>query len=77
MTYALDLPYMLFVELVNKAFEERHEVRLFQRWIPYQAEMPFTEFKEKLTEIRKTNDDHRTAKDILVEVDLQLARMRN
>lgn len=77
MGYALNLPYALFVDLVNKAIEETHNDRLFQRWIPYQSELPLTEFKAKLTEIQSTTTDQRSADMILQEVEINLARMRN
>lgn len=69
MRYPLDLDFKTFIELVNKALQEKQEDILIQRWIPYQSEISFTDFKNKLIKVKHTTRDTRTGKEILDQVE--------
>ena len=60
---------MQFIDLRNKAVKEKQEEILLQRWIPYQSEISFNDFKIKLIDIQQTHQDSRTADEILNQVE--------
>lgn len=56
------------IELIKKAYEQRNEDMLMQRWIMhYQAEMSFDEFKARLG-VAKEAKNNKTEEEILKEV---------
>lgn len=62
---------------IRFAFEKQNDEYLFQRWLPYQAEMGFDEFKEK---IRIANIPEKPDEEILSDVEMileQFARSKN
>ena len=69
MRYPLDLDFKTFIELVNKALQQKQEDILIQRWIPYQSEISFMDFKDKLIKVKHTTKDTRTGKEILDQVE--------
>lgn len=46
--YFLELEWIDFVDSVNFAINEKQEEILIQRWIPFQSEISFEEFKKSL-----------------------------
>lgn len=55
------------IELIKKAYEQRNEDLLMQRWmLHYQHEISFEEFKTRLG--ATTVQDNRTEEEILLEV---------
>lgn len=55
------------IELIKKAYEQKNEDLLMQRWmLHYQHEISFEEFKTKLG--ATTVQDNRTEEEILLEV---------
>lgn len=55
--------------MINKAIEEKQEEILIQRWIPYQSEISFKEFKANLVKVQEVQKDYRTSKEILNRVE--------
>lgn len=53
--------FLLFV--MSREEEELLDSRLFARWIPYQAEISFEDFKEQLRP-KKMKDDKEVLKDV-------------
>lgn len=71
----LDLSLVDGFRLINKAFEERQNEQLYQRWIMgYDKEMAFDEFKEKLT--KRKVDESLTEEEILEDVENILNEFR-
>lgn len=54
--------------MINKAFEEDTNDRLYQRWIPFSNEIGFDDFKNSLVRKVKMKNDTRTAEEILMAV---------
>ena len=55
------------IHLIEKAMDEEKEDRFFQRWIPYQSEMAYDEFKRVLGDKARTKYDTRTTEEILLQ----------
>lgn len=51
--------------MINRAFEQEEEEKLFQRWIPYQGQYGFEEFKQML---RTANKRSKSNDEIMADV---------
>lgn len=60
----MQLEFELGMELIEKCEEQRIEEQIFMRWIPYQGQISFEEFKKELVPSRK-EQDNRTAEEII------------
>lgn len=54
------------IRLIEKAMDEEKEEKLFQRWIPFQSEMPYDEFKRQLGDRARMKLDTRSTEEILM-----------
>ena len=73
--FILDLSVDDGVRLINKAFEERNNERMYQRWIMgYDKELTFADFKNKLT-VQKI-DETLTEDEIMEDVEAILNQFR-
>lgn len=62
--YVMQLDYETGMELINKCQEQKIEEQIFQRWIPYQGQISFEEFKKELGPAR-VMQDNRSAEEII------------
>ncbi len=56
------------IQLIKKAYEEKNNEMLFQRWIPFSTEVSFDEFKNMLSNNSSHLYDKRTKEEILTNV---------
>lgn len=56
--------------MINRAFDQEEEEKLFARWIPYQGQFGFEDFKQML---RKSNTKPKTDEEIMDDVNAILA----
>lgn len=66
--FIFDAEINFALDIIDALFERKNEEKMFQRWIVYQSEMSFEEFKNKLGNIKNNKYDKRSSKEILNNV---------
>ncbi|EDP24163.1 hypothetical protein [Parvimonas micra] len=66
--FVFDAEINFALDIIDALFERKNEEKMFQRWIVYQSEMSFEEFKNKLGNIKNNKYDKRSSKEILNNV---------
>mgnify|MGYP000064226123 FL=1 len=67
-SFVFDAEINFALDIIDALFERKNEEKMFQRWIVYQSEMSFEEFKNKLGNIKNNKYDKRSSKEILNNV---------
>lgn len=66
--FVFDAEINFALDIIDALFERKNEEKMFQRWIVYQSEMSFEEFKNKLGNTKNNKYDKRSSKEILNNV---------
>lgn len=67
----------MFISLTKTAVVKNQEEILLKRWIPYQSEVSFEDFKNGLEQVQSKKPDWRTEEQILSEVEQILNNLHN
>ena len=68
MEYFFALDFLDAAEIIKAMNERRMDDYLFERWIPYQDQMSFDDFKSQTVKNKESRIDNRSAKEILQSV---------
>lgn len=66
--YFFALDFLDATEIIKAMNERRMDDYLFKRWIPYQDQMSFDDFKSQTVKNKESRIDNRSAKEILQSV---------
>lgn len=66
--YFFALDFLDAAEIIKAMNERRMDDYLFERWIPYQDQMSFDDFKSQTVKNKESRIDNRSAKEILQSV---------
>ena len=66
--YFFALNFLDAAETIKAMNERRMDDYLFERWIPYQDQMSFDDFKSQTLKNKESRIDNRSAKEILQSV---------
>ncbi|MFM1602026.1 hypothetical protein ABGF26_02610 [Helcococcus ovis] len=59
---------------MGKLQERKIEEKIFQRWIPYQGEMSYEEFKNNIYSVHNSRMDSRSSVEILKDINMQFKK---